>query len=1256
MVVLLLYLTAILQCGVIGIKEEPRCKCVKPTTEEAQYNPCPTGECLTLMDYAKYPENFSNDTTFKFLPGNHSLDGVRIHIHYVHNLTLSGLLENGTDSGLPIVQCSGPISGFWFEDTLNLEIDSLGFNNCGFYQYQNQSQAILMQHVTNLNLSHTHIYNTSGFGLYIVNLKGISQIHNTVIDKSHNESGCFGGNLRLQYNDGTSNSSHSVLVENSFFTSGHVSHTCNIPHYRHEGYASGLSVFLNTTDSIEMTLRNVTLAGNTARNGGNLAIVYVHVENITNWTSSVKMDNCKMLNGSAYLGGGMYLSMVARQDKASYSSYQFVDVININNTLFEGNTAEEAGGGFYAQLFEEVKLSTGANIKFSNSTFRHNSVQQFLTHGGGVALSILTFNLASYMPHRMPQYSVSLISCRFYENVVRNPSLNDPVGSGIIYIEQNSLTYFQNVEITSNNCTGIALVRSNIVFKGNNTLSGNHGNYGGGIVLCDNSILYLQGKVTLNISHNKALSYGGGIYAEFDCTQAIPPCFYQFDNQSNKNIIMDQNYAIKAGSELYGGSIEYCYYFGRYNPKNSTTIFFEIFQFPNHLPNDTSYITSSPQRACFCTENNGHLSENCSQNGTEKYIFPGSAFEVPLVIVGQRNGTVPGNVVATNVLKENATQPIPKSSCTKLTYFLSPENVCADTGGIDVSFTVQDSDMGGKHNKLQKITMYVKLNKCPLGFKLSCKSGCVCDTALQELGKIVCDIKNRTIYKHKHSQSWFGFLPGGDNVSNSEIVSYSYCPFDYCNKKVAHAIQITRPWTADDQCAFNRSGILCGRCNGSLSLMLGSSRCSDCSGKYSKLRVVGLVALFGVAGLLLVVFFGITDTTVAEGALNAVIFYVNVVAVNRSVLFTSSLDTVPENLLLKMLGIFISWMNLDFGIETCFYDGMNPFQKALLQFVFPLYLWCISGAVIFLCRKSFTMSNLFGKNSVKILATVILHSYAKLLRAVIGALFYTPLHHSSGHSSRMWSVDGNVYYLGESHVILFVIAIIVGLITLPYTLVLLFIQCLRRRSNMKVLFWVNKLKPFFDAYTGPYKDNYHFWTGFLLVVRIALFIIIAVDTHSGQLRNITLIIATTSVLFVTTRPGIYKNWALNVIEVFIYANLTVLAVGTAYTAGFNHSNNSIIVVCVGSVYLLFCGIVVYHILKKLSVTRRWGLMKVWLLDRRWPWMKKKQIRSLVLPYVDPDNDEDLSSSDSELDPILQNAPPVARYDQYREPLIGTAVN
>ena len=404
----------------------------------------------------------------------------------------------------------------------------------------------------------------------------------------------------------------------------------------------------------------------------------------------------------------------------------------------------------------------------------------------------------------MPQFNISIISCSIHENVVQKFSGNEPVGSATIYIEQNSLTYFKDVEITNNNCTGIALVRSNIVLEGNSTLSGNVGNYGGGIVLCDNSILYLQGNVTLNISYNRALSYGGGIFAEFDCTQAIPPCFYQFDNQHNKNITMENNHATKSGSELFGGSIEYCYYFGHYDTENNTKIFFHLFNFPGNTSNDPSYITSSPMRACFCkVKGNASLTENCSVNDTVKKIYPGSKIEIPLVAVGQRNGPVPGIVVATNVTKESCTISIKTNSCTYLTYLLNPESVCTNKtmDSVIVNFDVQDRDLGNKYNSLKNLTLHVFLKPCPLGFELqsanSSQCRCGCHPALQTLDKIECQIQSTTIYKKKHSQSWFGFLPG-ENTSDLEIASYSYCPFDYCNRTVTHAINITQPWTAND--------------------------------------------------------------------------------------------------------------------------------------------------------------------------------------------------------------------------------------------------------------------------------------------------------------------------------------------------------------------------------------------------------------------------------------------------------------------------
>ena len=1243
---LLLFVAVLNGCGVLG-EVTSKCRCVKPAFQNTS-NPCGSGECYLLMDYVKFPGNFSNNTIFIFLSGNHSLSGVRLNISHVSNLTLRGY-----DGRRPVVQCSGQFAGVHFEYAVDLKISDLQFQDCRFYNNNNYSQAILMQYITNLTIHNMSVYDSVGYGVYILNLRGRSHIVNTLISRSQNKSGCFGGNIRIFYNETDSTSSHSLLIVNSSFTNGFIPyHRCS----RHEAYASGLHISLSTTNIINLTLRNVTLSESVSRNGGNLAVTYEHLTKSINWTSLVILDNCTLSDGSALLGGGLYLVIsVQKLPTVNVSHQKFSDIVTINNTILKNNRADIVGGGLYVVMYEDISLSTGANIKISHSNFCNNSIDH-ATLGGGVALNVLNFQLAGYMGHRMPQYNLSLISCYFHGNKVDKLSVNDSVGGGIIFIEQNSLTFFRDIVIDGNRCTGLVLVRSNVVLEGKNIISNNIGNYGGGIVLCDNSILYLQGSTLVNITHNKALSFGGGIYAEFGCVQTIPPCFFQFDNTSNKVINLEQNSAAKSGSALYGGSIDFCYFFGHYNPENSTEIFFQLFHFLDHTPNDTSYISSKPERACFCdVSNDGKLTQNCDMITKKTEVYPGSTFQVPLVVVGQRNGPVPGIVVASNVPSDRVTQSVSEDKCMNLTYALASEVICSNNTErtIDINITVQDMVFVTAKTSAKNITLSVELKPCPLGFELqtqnSLECGCNCHSALKRLDKIECHISNTTIYKNRGSVGWFGFVPLG-NTSDLEIVSYYYCPFGYCDTTKPHTINPMQPLTANSQCAFNRSGILCGGCKTNFSVVLGSSKCCDCSGELSMLRVVGLVALFGLAGILLVIFLGVTDITVAGGTLNSIIFYVNIVAVNKTVFFTYSSDNIAIKFLLDGLQIFISWMNLDFGIKVCFYNSMTLLEKATLQFAFPLYLWCISGAVIYICRKSFIVSKYLGRNSVKVLATLILLSYAKLLRAVLNALFYTPLYHSSRPSTKMWSVDGNVYYLGTHHIILFVIAVIVALLTLPYTLALLFIQCLRKKSNMKVLFWVNKLKPFFDAYTGPYKDKYHFWTGFLLMVRIILFIAIAVDTHSGELRNTTFIIGTTSILFVLTRPGLYKEWTVNLVEVLTYANLTFFAVITAFNSGFEMSNNTNIIVFIGSMLLFVLGVIIYHILKKLSVTRRWGLIKVGFLDRRWPWMKSELIRSLILPYVDPDNDEDLSSSDGELDPIQ---PPVAHCEPYRKPLITT---
>ena len=62
--------------------------------------------------------------------------------------------------------------------------------------------------------------------------------------------------------------------------------------------------------------------------------------------------------------------------------------------------------------------------------------------------------------------------------------------------------------------------------------------------------------------------------------------------------------------------------------------------------------------------------------------------------------------------------------------------------------------------------------------------------------------------------------------------------------------------------------------------------------------------------------------------------------------------------------IFIAWLNLDFGIETCFYNGMDAYSKTWLQFVFPVYIWVLVGLMILVSHFSCKFAKLLGNNPV----------------------------------------------------------------------------------------------------------------------------------------------------------------------------------------------------------------------------------------------------------------------------------------------------
>ena len=285
------------------------------------------------------------------------------------------------------------------------------------------------------------------------------------------------------------------------------------------------------------------------------------------------------------------------------------------------------------------------------------------------------------------------------------------------------------------------------------------------------------------------------------------------------------------------------------------------------------------------------------------------------------------------------------------------------------------------------------------------------------------------------------------------------------------------------QCDFNKAGRMCGGCKDNYSLAIGSSHCIHCPDNNN----LALLIFFAAAGLLLVIFVGALNLTVTVGMFNGVIFYSNMIWIYKDVLFPDKGSSSG----VQFLKAFIAWLNLDFGIETCFIQGLNAFSKTWLQFVFPAYIWLISVAIIVCCHYSSRLTKIFGNRGLPVLATLLCLSYVKLMRTIIDGMGFTIYHNiNSTRSQVVWSLDGNLLYGQYPHIFL-LLAVIAALLFLwaPYTFVLIFTQWCRKYSHRLLCRWTILYKPFYDCQFACLKEKHHYWHGTLLLTRAILLVI-----------------------------------------------------------------------------------------------------------------------------------------------------------------------
>ena len=925
---------------------------------------------------------------------------------------------------------------------------------------------------------------------------------------------------------------------------------------------------------------------------------------------SFNVTNSTFTNNTAPKDGGvMYIS-----DGGS---------LYIKNGSFRNNTAES-----YRGIIFTVESSTHV----TDSTFHYNTGSLYTFNGK------LTFSGQSKFENSFePSNKTSLtlreggaLTC-FQSTVIFNGDislLNNQArqGGAILAIESTILLYgtttIANNTATNSSGGGISLQQSNLEIKGSCNVSDNYAMRGGGIHAKSSTIsVYQKGGKLLFINNNAEngsglyleinpklyllkseaedakvhrnfliftgnhAHYGGAVYVADDtnpgaCSPNIE-CFIQIlalyrtywplVNINTVNICFSGNSATEQGANVFGGLLDRCAPSSfaevyRHEVKNC----YDRVNYLQHLSNiQLDSIASPPVRVCFC---DNESEQDCSYQPSPIKVKKGEAFNVSLVAVDQVNHSVVADIISSlahdGILSEGQQTQTVGRNCTNLTFNIFSQ---CDSESINL---FADGPCGNSKLSLRNLNIHFLKCKCPVGFQPNSGSvircECICDSKLSPY-ITHCNINTTSIIR-ENTNVWITYVNDTDPPG---YVIHLNCPFDYClSQTINVSINLNLLNGADAQCAYIRTGTLCGACREHLSLSLGSSRCLPCPSHWPAVFVVILLAAI-IAGILLVIALLALNMTVAVGLINGFIFYANIVAANSAVFFPSSEPSFPT--------VFVAWLNLDLGFDVCFFDSLDMYIKTWLQLAFPVYIISLVVIIVVVAEYSPKFAILIGKRDpVATLATLILLSYAKLVSITIKALSFAVIDYPDGSQETVWLPDGNAKYFQGKHAALVIVAFFIILVGVPYTILLLLWQWIVRAPRWNIFKWTRntKLNAFIAAYHVPYNSRYRYWTGLLLLVRVILYIIASLTvSDKPQVSLLATIILIVGLYLFKGGMGLtmFKKSFADIVETIVFFNLIALAAFSLYEFKTDPTKQTAVAyTSTITILFLLVGVIAYH--------------------------------------------------------------------------------
>ena len=846
----------------------------------------------------------------------------------------------------------------------------------------------------------------------------------------------------------------------------------------------------------------------------------------------LSLENSSFLENSGFLGQTSTISLSALSDvEISVNNCSFVqgglDIFIVSTKI-----------NFTCTMctFKHSVASNPLRVSIANSQYSHPTSSVviaieksfFINNTGGVLLDVKPFILG-------PLESGMLMARVWIKNVTFVGNRGNP-GSHLLsvsYAEVNqrhvksySLLHFVNCSFQYNHfyshliyLEGLQLDQA--VFDGHTVI---RNNTGGGVHLkniviwlkgvldiVDNnnsqitSGLRIEGKSRIQFDNNTQISIinneGFGVYqSEYYFDSSVSSailCFIGFSfshsnvpEHFNASLIVSNNSLVKdnsefptaPGSQIYNAHLPVCQLStsGRAYDVNRTKL--DVIRKYVKLDSwDKTTVGSPPSRVCSCdpTQPNDRSYWDCNMTIITSTVYLGTPLSIAVVTLGDYNFVQPAFITIGIRDAQSSQHSIKIDRCTRipLHHVMSSfvESLVLTAKGV-----LEDSKTTVSRNVIISTNHY-----CPPGMsfvQVNSSRICECEDSLSSHG-FHCAIElqgyNTVItFKVAKPRYWMGYW-------NEEMVFSDSCPLHYCD--TVNSTLSTTGLTLDHmntsiQCdaGSRRQGLLCSQCSPGTSSQIGSFRCGECT--FAGLLLIPAGAIIGIVLVALLFLF---NFTVLQGDIVGIAFYANIVGIMDQFLLTYS----P-----KPFYIVLSFLNLGLGIETCFFDGMDEFSKAIVQFIFPFYLLFLTISIIIAAHK-FNLKifrvRFVARRSVPVLATMMLLTYSGLINAVIFGLQYTTIYSvEDGTPHLVWMHQPELEYFKGKHIAVGVLCLVVVVFyLLPLTIVTLFGDLLRVCSRN---LWFSH---FMDVFHGAFRYPFGFWFGSRLLLRI-IFIILNITTST----------------------------------------------------------------------------------------------------------------------------------------------------------------